>query len=84
VEEAAQRLGIGRQLAYDLIRQDEFPVPVLRLGMTSGHDGAPRRIVIPCEPLDALLAGSRVSERSERVECDKDCGEYHLSDSMVP
>jgi hypothetical protein len=32
VERAARFLGIGRSLAYDLIRRGEFPVPVLRFG----------------------------------------------------
>jgi excisionase family DNA binding protein len=32
VEQAAEILGCGRSLAYDLIRRDEFPSPVLRLG----------------------------------------------------
>ena len=39
VEQAANILGCGRSLAYDLIRRDEFPSPVLRLGN--------RRYVIP-------------------------------------
>jgi hypothetical protein len=29
---AARFLGIGRSLAYELIRKGEFPVPVLRFG----------------------------------------------------
>jgi hypothetical protein len=31
VETAAQILGIGRSLAYDLVRADEFPVRLIRL-----------------------------------------------------
>jgi len=46
VEEAAGRLGIGRTLAYELIRREAFPVAVIRLG---------RRIVVPRAALDALL-----------------------------
>jgi excisionase family DNA binding protein len=46
VEETAVHLGIGRTLAYELIRRGEFPVPVIRLG---------RRIVVPRAALDALL-----------------------------
>ena len=30
---AARALGIGRNVAYDLAQRDEFPVPVLRLGV---------------------------------------------------
>lgn len=32
VTTAAEILGIGRSTAYDLIRRDEFPVRVLRVG----------------------------------------------------
>lgn len=45
VVEAAHVLGIGRGLAYDMVRQGQLPS--LRLG---------RRIVIPAPALDALLA----------------------------
>ena len=47
VEEAATLLGIGRTLAYELIRRSESPVPVIRLGA--------RRIVVPRVPLDEML-----------------------------
>lgn len=43
VEQAAEILGCGRSLAYDLIRRGEFPSPVLRLGN--------RRYVIPTAEL---------------------------------
>lgn len=29
---AAKMLGIGRSLAYDLVKRDQFPVRVLRIG----------------------------------------------------
>jgi excisionase family DNA binding protein len=45
VTEAAQRLGISRALAYELVGRGVLPS--LRLG---------RRIVIPITALDALLA----------------------------
>ena len=47
VEAAAQALGIGRALAYRLIREQKFPVPVLKLGT--------RRLVVPLAPLEELL-----------------------------
>jgi excisionase family DNA binding protein len=53
VAEAATRLGIGRTLAYELIRSGAFPVPVIRLG---------RRIVVPRAALDALLAREKLSQ----------------------
>jgi hypothetical protein len=38
LETAASVLGIGRTLAFDLVKRDEFPVRLLRLG---------RRVLIP-------------------------------------
>lgn len=46
VEQAAKMLGIGRTLAYELIRDGHWPTPVLRIG---------RLIKIPSGPLTALL-----------------------------
>ena len=46
VEEAARMLGIGRTLAYELVRTGAWPTPVLRLG---------RLIKIPSGPLIGLL-----------------------------
>jgi predicted DNA-binding transcriptional regulator AlpA len=43
---AAHLLGIGRTAAYELVRTDAWPTPVLRLG---------RLIRIPTAPLLALL-----------------------------
>ena len=43
VEQAAEILGCGRTLAYELIRRDEFPSRVIRLGN--------RRYVIPTADL---------------------------------
>ena len=42
VERGARFLGIGKSLAYDLIRKGEFPVPVLRFGT---------RLKVPTKPL---------------------------------
>jgi excisionase family DNA binding protein len=49
VPEAAKVLGIGRSLAYELIRTDSWPTPVVRLG---------KLIKIPSGPLLDLLAGN--------------------------
>lgn len=46
VADAAQLLTIGRSLAYELIRTDNWPTPVLRIG---------RLIKIPTAPLLRLL-----------------------------
>ena len=46
VVEAAELLGIGRTLAYELIRLDAWPTPVIRLG---------KLIKIPSGPLKALI-----------------------------
>ena len=52
VEEAAARLGIGRSLAYALVRAGDFPVPVIRAG---------KRVVVPLRPLERLLDGEEAS-----------------------
>lgn len=49
VDEAAARLGIGRDTAYAMIRVGNFPVPVLRLGPKQ------QRILVPVGPLNRLL-----------------------------
>src|SRR5262249_55873532 len=46
VETAAAIIGIGRTLAYDLVRTDQFPVRLIRLG---------RRVVVPVPDLLKLL-----------------------------
>jgi hypothetical protein len=43
---AAQLLGVGRTLAYQLVRSDQWPTPVIRIG---------RLIRVPSAPLVALL-----------------------------
>jgi len=57
VAEAAELLGIGRTLAYELARSGAFPVPVVRLG---------RRLVVPVGPLATLL-GLAPEEIAQRV-----------------
>lgn len=46
VAEAAERLGVSRSTAYELIARDDFPVPVIRIG---------RQIRVPRQALDRLL-----------------------------
>ena len=46
LETAADIIGIGRTLAYELIKNDEFPVRLLRLG---------RRVLVPVPELLQLL-----------------------------
>lgn len=41
IPEVADRLGISKNSAYELARQDQLPVPVIRLG---------RRIVVARDP----------------------------------
>jgi predicted DNA-binding transcriptional regulator AlpA len=51
VPRAARMLGIGRTLAYELVRTDEWPTPVIRIG---------RLVKIPTQPLlDYLATGDR-------------------------
>lgn len=49
--EAARILGIGRTLAYRLVRDGSWPTPLLRIG---------RLIKVPVEPLYAYLNGGPV------------------------
>lgn len=51
VPQAARMLGIGRTLAYELVRTDAWPTPVIRAG---------RLIKIPTAPLLELLATGRL------------------------
>jgi len=53
VPDAARVLGIGRSLAYELVRRGEWPTEVLRIG---------KLIKIPTAPLLRLLQGSRPEE----------------------
>ncbi len=48
VPTAAKVLGIGRSLAYDLVRRGDWPTPVLHVG---------KLIKIPREPLIRLIEG---------------------------
>lgn len=56
---AATMLGIGRTVAYRLVRQGQWPTPVLRLG---------NRIKVPSAPLLALLGLSTDSEPDLSVD----------------
>ena len=58
VEQAGRELGIGRSLAYELVKSGQFPVPVLHLG---------HRIVVPREKLERLLSGR---DHAEPVAAD--------------
>jgi predicted DNA-binding transcriptional regulator AlpA len=52
VSDAAGLLGIGRTLAYELVRTGQWPTPVIRVG---------RLIRIPSRPLYELIATGVVS-----------------------
>ena len=47
---AARALGLGRTAAYTLVRTNDWPTPVIRLG---------RLIRIPTAPLKAMVAGNQ-------------------------
>jgi excisionase family DNA binding protein len=55
VPQAAELLGIGRTLAYELVRTDAWPTPIIRAG---------RLIKIPSAPLLQLLATGRLPSAS--------------------
>ena len=46
VETAAEILGIGRTKAYEMVREGNFPVPILRIG---------RRVLVPTPSILTLL-----------------------------
>jgi predicted DNA-binding transcriptional regulator AlpA len=56
LETAASILGIGRTLAYDLARDGDFPVPLLRLG---------RRVLVPVAALLAYLGHPEDEPRAQ-------------------
>ncbi len=49
IPEVARALGISRNLAYELAKRDELPVPVIKLG---------RRMVLSRRAVELLLSGS--------------------------
>lgn len=55
VTTAARALGIGRSLAYELVRTNRWPTPVLRVG---------NLIKIPTAPLIRLLDECTTSDES--------------------
>ena len=59
VPTAARALGIGRGLAYDLVRSGSWPTPVLRMG---------KLIRIPSAPLIHLLHGAAPALADEAPE----------------
>jgi hypothetical protein len=54
VPDAARMLGIGRTLAYELVRTNKWPTPVIRVG---------RLIKIPSVPLLELIATGSLTPR---------------------
>jgi hypothetical protein len=60
---AARALAIGRTRAFELVRRGEFPVPVLRVGVTYR---------IPTAPLLELLGISRNAATTTPDQKDED------------
>lgn len=54
VPQAAHLLGIGRTLAYELVRTNQWPTPVIRMG---------RLIKIPSGPIVELIATGAAAHR---------------------
>lgn len=63
VPTAARALGIGRGLAYDLVRSGSWPTPILRMG---------KLIRIPTAPLVRLVNGN-----TNRTDDATSNSEYH-------
>jgi predicted DNA-binding transcriptional regulator AlpA len=55
---AAGLLGVGRTAAYQLVREDQWPTPVIRVG---------RLIRVPTAPLLALLGVDPLKERDRNA-----------------
>ena len=53
IPEFAKAMGISRNLAYELARRNELPVPVIRFG---------RRMVLSKRAVEALLRNSEVND----------------------
>lgn len=53
VPDAAVLLGIGRTMAYQLVRTGQWPTPVIRLG---------RLVKIPSQPLYDLISGGGIGD----------------------
>jgi predicted DNA-binding transcriptional regulator AlpA len=60
VPTAAAVLGIGRTLAYDLVRTDRFPTPVLRIGKLIRIPTAGLRRLLDADPA-ALTPGTETA-----------------------
>jgi predicted DNA-binding transcriptional regulator AlpA len=60
VPTAAAVLGIGRTLAYDLVRTDRFPTPVLRVGKLIRIPTAGLRRLLNADPA-ALNSGTETA-----------------------
>jgi hypothetical protein len=54
VPQAARLLGIGRTLAYELVRTNQWPTPVIRMG---------RLIKVPAGPLIELMTTGATTHR---------------------
>ncbi|GLY33414.1 hypothetical protein [Kineosporia sp. NBRC 101731] len=66
VATAASILGFGRTLAFDLLRTDDFPVPVLRVG---------RKLRVPVPGLLARLgADQSPTERPHQAPANRKAG----------
>jgi predicted site-specific integrase-resolvase len=55
---AAKALGIGRTRAFELARRGEFPVPVLRVGMTYRVPTTPLRRLLGIEGEDGSASAT--------------------------
>lgn len=58
VPTAAHILGIGRSLAYDLVRHGTWPTPVVRVG---------KLIKIPTQPLVKLLEDGGIEPKPQPI-----------------
>jgi predicted DNA-binding transcriptional regulator AlpA len=87
VPEAGRVLGIGRTVAYQLVRRDEWPTPVIRVGAKIGIPRAPLLALLglsptPPEPPPTTVRKSRMTKaRNDRKGAD---GRQHVQEMLLP
>lgn len=87
VPEAGRVLGIGRTLAYQLVRRGEWPTPVIRVGAQIRIPRAPLLELIgisTAPPTAPPSSNSRGRIRSRRHEGTAHNGRYHVQEMLLP
>lgn len=87
VPEAGQVLGIGRTVAYQLVRRGEWPTPVIRVGVQIRVPRAPLleligvSTVAPVAPVAGQQARTIKPRAQQREGTD---GGHHVQEMLLP